>query len=85
VADYGGIEKEETFNRLVHEDYFSKFGYEPDIDNIDFVISGKKARDDLFSGGPGSYRHYLWAEAKKGTCDNSLLVKKMEIDGPGQA
>jgi hypothetical protein len=69
MANYTGIQKEETLKSLVHEDYFSKFGYEPNIDNIDFVITDKKARDDLFSNGPGSSRHYLWAEAKKGTRD----------------
>ena len=69
MANYSGIQKEETLKSLVHEDYFPKFGYEPNIDNIDFVITDKKARDDLFSDGPGSSRHYLWAEAKKGTHD----------------
>ena len=67
--DYGGIEKEETLKGLIYEDYFSKFGYEPNIDNIDFVITDKKSRGDLFSEGPGSSRHLLWAEAKKGTHD----------------
>ena len=69
MADYSGIEKEETLKGLVYEDYFSKFGYEPNIDNIDFVITDKKSRGDLFSDGPGSSRHFLWAEAKKGTHD----------------
>jgi hypothetical protein len=66
---YSGIQKEETLKGLVHDDYFSKFGYEPNIDNIDFVITDKKTRDDLFSDGPGSSTHYLWAEAKKGAHD----------------
>jgi hypothetical protein len=66
---YNGVQKEETLKGLVHNDYFPKFGYEPNIDNIDFVITDKKARADLFSDGPGSSRHYLWAEAKKGTHD----------------
>jgi hypothetical protein len=69
MPDYTGIQKEETLKGLVHDDYFPKFGYEPNIDNIDFVITDKKARDDLFSDGPGSSHHYLWAEAKKGTHD----------------
>ncbi|MDR0638230.1 MAG: hypothetical protein LBG27_04890 [Spirochaetaceae bacterium] len=69
MANYSGIQKEETLKSLVHEDYFPQFGYEPNIDNIDFVITDKKARDDLFSDGPGSSRHYLWAEAKKGIYD----------------
>jgi hypothetical protein len=69
MANYSGIQKEETLKSLVHDDYFPKFGYEPNIDNIDFVITDKKARDDLFSDGPGSSHHYLWAEAKKGTHD----------------
>jgi hypothetical protein len=69
MPDYANIQKEETLKGLVHDDFFSKYGYEPNIDNIDFVITGKKTRDDLFSESPGSSRHYLWAEAKKGTHD----------------
>jgi hypothetical protein len=69
MADYTGIQKEETLKGLVYNDFFSKFGYEPDIDNIDFVITDKKARDDLFGDIPGSSKHYLWAEAKKGIHD----------------
>ncbi|MDR2601918.1 MAG: hypothetical protein LBC53_05650 [Spirochaetaceae bacterium] len=69
MANYSGIQKEETLKSLVHEDYFPKFGYEPNIDNIDFVITDKKARNDLFSACPGSSRHFLWAEAKKGIHD----------------
>jgi len=65
MPDYSNIQKEETLKSLVYTDYFSKFGYEPNIDNIDFVITDKKTRDDLFSESPGSSRHYLWAEAKK--------------------
>jgi len=69
MPNYNHIQKEETLKSLVHTDFFSKFGYEPDIDNIDFVITDKKSRDDLFSDTPGSSHHYLWAEAKKGTYD----------------
>ena len=69
MPNYSNIQKEETLKSLVHEDYFSKFGYEPNIDNIDFVITDKKARHELFSEGPESSCHYLWAEAKKGTQD----------------
>ncbi|GHU31281.1 hypothetical protein FACS1894172_05940 [Spirochaetia bacterium] len=69
MPTYNGIQKEETLKGLVHDDYFPKFGYEPNIDNIDFVITDKKTRTDLFSDGVGSSKHYLWAEAKKGTHD----------------
>jgi hypothetical protein len=69
MPNYSGIQKEETLKGHVSDDYFSKFGYEPNIDNIDFVITGKKIRDPLFGEGPGSSVHYLWAEAKKGTSD----------------
>ncbi|GHT82606.1 hypothetical protein FACS1894137_01830 [Spirochaetia bacterium] len=69
MPTYSGIQKEETLKGLVHDDYFPKFGYEPNIDNIDFVITDNKARGDLFSDGVGSSKHYLWAEAKKGTHD----------------
>ncbi|WP_228378708.1 hypothetical protein, partial [Treponema endosymbiont of Eucomonympha sp.] len=53
----------------VRDDYFPQFGYEPNIGNIDFVITDKKTRTDLFSDGAGSSKHYLWAEAKKGAHD----------------
>jgi len=69
MPNYNNIQKEETLKSLVHTDYFAKFGYEPNIDNIDFVITDKNSRDDLFSESPGSSFHYLWAEAKKGTHD----------------
>ncbi|MDR2509770.1 MAG: hypothetical protein LBC77_03900 [Spirochaetaceae bacterium] len=69
MPGYTGIPKEETLKSLVYADYFPQFGYEPNIDNIDFVITDKKARGDLFSDGLGSSRHYLWAEAKKGAHD----------------
>ncbi|MHB9291187.1 hypothetical protein Holit_00259 [Hollandina sp. SP2] len=69
MPNYSGIQKEETLKGLVHDDYFSIFGYEPNVDNIDFVITDKKTRDDLFNDCPGSSLHYLWAEAKKGTHD----------------
>ncbi|GHT83520.1 hypothetical protein FACS1894137_04830 [Spirochaetia bacterium] len=81
MPTYSGIQKEETLKGLVHDDYFPKFGYEPNIDNIDFVITDKKTRNadayagtDLFSDGGGSpgsgaSLHYLWAEAKKGVHD----------------
>jgi hypothetical protein len=32
VSKYTGIQKEETLKGLVHDDFFSQFGYEPDID-----------------------------------------------------
>ncbi|MDR2500798.1 MAG: hypothetical protein LBD37_06955, partial [Treponema sp.] len=65
MAGYSGIEKEETLKGLVYKDYFSQFGYEPNIDSIDFVITGKKTRTDLFSEGAGASRHWVWGEAKK--------------------
>jgi hypothetical protein len=79
MADYTNIQKEETLKSLVHEDYFSKFGYEPNIDNIDFVITDKKARNDLFSDGPGSSRHYLWAEVKKGIHDVFYMFTQLVL------
>jgi hypothetical protein len=65
MPDYTGIQKEETLKGLVHDDFFSKFGYEPNIDNIDIVYTDKKTRADLFSDGPGASRHWVWGEAKK--------------------
>jgi hypothetical protein len=65
MPDYTGIQKEETLKGLVHDDFFSKFGYEPKIDDIDIVYTDKKTRADLFSDGPGASRHWVWGEAKK--------------------
>ncbi len=69
MPTYGGIQKEETLKWFVYSDYFPQFGYEPNIGNIDFVITDKKTRADLFSDGAGSSKQYLWAEAKKGAHD----------------
>ncbi|GMO26781.1 MAG: hypothetical protein Pg6A_14180 [Termitinemataceae bacterium] len=69
VPDYSGIQKEETLKGLVYQDYFSKFSYEPNIDNIDFVVTNKKARGDLFSESMGSSVHIAYGEAKKGIRD----------------
>jgi hypothetical protein len=70
MADYSAVKKEEQLKSLVRDDFFMQFGYEPDIDNIDFVISAKSERGaSLFNDGAGTSAHYLWAEAKKGICD----------------
>ncbi|MHB9295062.1 hypothetical protein PilKf_00795 [Pillotina sp. SPG140] len=74
---YRGVLKEETLKGLVYKDYFDDFGYEPNIDNIDFVITDKQSRDDLFSNAPGSSTHYLWAEAKKGTHDICAMFTQL--------
>ncbi|GHT51347.1 hypothetical protein FACS1894102_7280 [Spirochaetia bacterium] len=51
MPTYTDIQKEETLKGLVYKDFFSEFGYEPNIDNIDFVITENKTRDqdDLFT------------------------------------
>jgi hypothetical protein len=80
VANYSGIQKEHQLKNLVFDDYFDGkiFSWEQEVDNIDFIITDKKARSkeqrDFFSedgatNTAGSSRHYLWAEAKKGTHD----------------
>ncbi|MDR3130106.1 MAG: hypothetical protein LBU18_01010 [Treponema sp.] len=80
---YSGIQKEETLKGLIYKDYFSKFGYEPNIDNIDFIITdaaANRSRNLTLEFSPegensqdkkpqGFLSHYLWAEAKKGTHD----------------
>jgi hypothetical protein len=47
---YSGIQKAETLKGLVHDDFFSQFGYEPNIDNIDFIITDKRTRGELLRG-----------------------------------
>jgi len=48
MAKYTNIQKEETLKSLVFNDYFDagKFGYEPNVDNIDFVITNPRTRAD---------------------------------------
>ncbi|MDR2494881.1 MAG: hypothetical protein LBD24_06640 [Spirochaetaceae bacterium] len=79
MSTYTGIQKEETLKGLVRDDYFADFGYEPNIDNIDFVITDKAARGDLFSDGAGSSRHFLWAEAKKGAHDVFTMFTQLVL------
>jgi hypothetical protein len=64
MGNYTDIAKEETLKSLVVQDYFgkAKFGYKPNIDNIDFVITDAKSRGELFTPG-GASVHYLWAES----------------------
>ncbi|MDR3325512.1 MAG: hypothetical protein LBS82_05980 [Spirochaetaceae bacterium] len=72
MSKYNGIQKEETLKGRIFKDFFDgrQFGYEPNIDNIDFIITNPKTRDDLFAeDGGGASVHCLWAEAKKGTQD----------------
>ncbi|MDR0485583.1 MAG: hypothetical protein LBH29_02520, partial [Elusimicrobiota bacterium] len=61
--------REESLKALVYKYYFSKFGYEPNYENIDFVIVSKKTKKDLFGGGEDAGEHLLWAESKKGSQD----------------
>jgi len=72
MSKYSGVKKEETLKSLVFDDYFDarKFGYEPDIDNIDFVVTDAKTRGGLFADdSPCASTHHLWGEAKKGAHD----------------
>jgi hypothetical protein len=48
VPNYSGIQKEETLKSLVRDDYFSQFGYEPNIDNIDIVITARRLGRAVF-------------------------------------
>lgn len=61
--------REESLKALVYKYYFSKFGYEPNYENIDFVIVSKKTKKDLFGGDEDAGEHLLWAESKKGSQD----------------
>ena len=71
MANYLDVQKEETLKAQVFRDYFDKteFVYEPNIGNIDFIISS--ANNDLFK------THYLWAEAKKGEVDEVSMITQL--------
>jgi hypothetical protein len=80
VSKYTGIQKEETLKGLIFKDFFDrkKFGYEPNIDNIDFVITNAKTRGELFAEeGSGASIHYLWAESKKGARDVESMLTQL--------
>ncbi|GMO61387.1 MAG: hypothetical protein Ta2A_07460 [Treponemataceae bacterium] len=78
MPTYSGIQKEETLKGLVHNDYFPEFGYEPNIDNIDFVITDKKTTGDLYAvNSVSASTHYLWAEAKKGVYDVETMLTQL--------
>ncbi|MDR1893580.1 MAG: hypothetical protein LBQ61_02655, partial [Spirochaetales bacterium] len=74
MANYLDIQKEETLKATVFRDYFdkAKFAYEPNIGNIDFVVTDAK----LAAGGLFKV-HYLWAEAKKGEVDEVSMLTQL--------
>ncbi|MDR1964950.1 MAG: hypothetical protein LBQ50_14360, partial [Planctomycetaceae bacterium] len=79
MTQYQNITKEETFKAQIFADFFgkAKYGYEPNIDNIDFVVTDSKTRSGLFRDEPENSRHYLWAEAKKGEHDVFVMLTQL--------
>ena len=85
MPDYSGTKKEETFKTAVFQDFFnsSKYTYEPNIGNIDFIVTeAKTLKGNMFK------RHFLWAESKKGIADIYsmltqlvLTIKKTALQG----
>ena len=74
MADYGDIKTEETLKAQVFLDFFgqAKYSYEPDTDNIDFIVTGAKPQKNS-----ASKNHYLWAEAKKGIDDIPSMLTQL--------
>jgi hypothetical protein len=60
MPKYSGTQKEETFKADVFRDFFnsSKYAYQPNIGNIDFIVTEAKTLK-----GAMWKRHYLWAES----------------------
>jgi len=81
MAGYSKIPKEETFKAAVFRDFFSnskyahtKYGYEPNIGNIDFIVTeAKTLKGNVWS------RHYLWAESKKGIADIYSMLTQLVL------
>jgi len=74
MVDYSDIQKEETLKAQIFQDFFgkSKYSYEPNIDNIDFIVTAAKLqKDSIFK------HHYLWAEAKKGVQDIPIMITQL--------
>jgi hypothetical protein len=74
MPNYSDIQKEETLKARVFADYFdpARFAYEPNIGNIDFIITDAELTDGaLFK------THYFWAEAKKGEADEVSMIAQL--------
>ena len=74
MPKYSSIQKEETFKARFFQDFFSgsRYAYEPNIDNIDFVVTEAKTLKGNFWP-----RHYLWAESKKGVYDIPTMLTQL--------
>ena len=76
---YNNVQKEETLKAQVFRDFFSKskFAYEPDTGNIDFIVTDAKLKacgskqDSIFK------HHFLWAEAKKGIHEIPVMFTQL--------
>jgi len=76
MPDYSNTQKEETFKAVVFRDFFnsSKYAYEPNIGNIDFIVTeAKTLKGNLWK------RHYLWAESKKGIADIYSMLTQLVL------
>ncbi|MDR2729249.1 MAG: hypothetical protein LBB56_08950, partial [Chitinispirillales bacterium] len=76
MANYSSISKEETFKAAVFRDFFnaSKYAYEPNIGNIDFIVTeAKTLKGNIWK------RHYLWKKRKKGVADISAMLTQLVL------
>jgi hypothetical protein len=75
MPDYSNVQKEETLKAQVFRDFFSKskYTYEPDTGNIDFIVTDAKLQDGIFK------HHYLWAEAKKAVQDVPTMLTQLVL------
>jgi hypothetical protein len=76
MADYSSTQKEETFKAVIFRDFFnsSKYAYEPNIGNIDFIVTeAKTLKGNMWK------RHYLWAESKKGIADIYSMLTQLVL------
>jgi hypothetical protein len=76
MPKYSGTQKEETFKAAVFRDFFSssKYAYEPNIGNIDFIVTeAKTLKGNMWK------RHYLWAESKKGVADVPSMLTQLVL------
>jgi len=76
MPDYSSTKKEETFKAIIFRNFFSssKYAYEPNIGNIDFVVTeAKTPKGNTFK------RHFLWAESKKGIADIYSMLTQLVL------
>jgi len=76
MAKYKEIKSEHQLRSLVFDDYFRTSGtsWEPEINNIDFVVTDNKSKGKNYSG---AKRHYVWMENKMKVTEQYTMLTQL--------